>query len=51
MKVPFPEDLDNEQFKKLWSRTQWILKNNYLPGIKWEGMTRLQAEPDGEIHD
>jgi hypothetical protein len=46
-------NLPDEELRRLWSRTQWILKSNYLPGVKWEGVVKqpLNDQQDEQIID
>jgi hypothetical protein len=45
--VPCPEELDDEQLMLLISRVKWLLKNNYVYGIKFEDPA-TGFEPDEE---
>jgi hypothetical protein len=49
--IPFPDRLEDEEIKTLWSRAQWLLKNNFLHGIKWEGMQIPPSHNAEEVHD
>jgi hypothetical protein len=44
--TPRPEELPVDEWKSIWARTKYLLKNGFVHGMKWEDSSVPNPEPE-----